>query len=142
MSKRLLRVSKRTRIACMPPVLEASSLTSPGSRSKGQIEVGGIAKAVLALQRARDLLFDVLTLERAGQTRDRDFLRSLSVDADYLMRPQRVEHLRDRQRAGGAEIRRAIDRDLRGSSGIVDDVADPHQIARHRNAGAQRRAPR
>ena len=44
---------------------------------------------------------------------DRNFLQVPGVDADHLMRAQGGEHLRHRQRAGGAEIRRAVDRDLR-----------------------------
>ena len=63
--------------------------------------------------------------------------RSRGIDADHLMRAQRGQDLRHLQRTGGAEIRRAVDRDLRGGAGIVDDVADPDQIARHGDAGAQ-----
>ena len=44
-------------------MLEASSLISPAIAIEGQAEIGGIAKAVAALQRARDLRFDVLALE-------------------------------------------------------------------------------
>ena len=43
----------------------------------------------------------------------------------------------DRQRAGGAEIRCAVDRDLRRIAGIVDHVADPHHVARDVDDGAQ-----
>jgi len=55
------------------------------------------------------------------------------------MRAQCGQHPVHRQHARGAEIRRAIDRDLRRVAGVVDDVADPHQIARDHNIGAQHR---
>ena len=110
-----------------------------GIAVEGQAEIGGFAEAVLALQRARDLLLDVLALDGAGKPRHRNLLDVPGVDADHLVRPQRVEDMGDRQRAGGAEIRRAVDRDLRRTAGVVDDVADPHQIARHGDAGAQHR---
>ena len=72
----------------MAPVLEASSLTSPDVAVEGQGQIGGVAEAVAALQRARDLQLDVLALERAGQPRDRNFLQVAGVDADHLMRAQ------------------------------------------------------
>ena len=90
-------------------------------------------------QRAGDLKFDVLALERARQPRHRNLAEIPGIDADHLMRPQRGEHLRGRQRAGGAEIGRAIDRDLRRRAGIVDDVADPHHVAGDGDVGAQHR---
>ena len=101
-------------VGCMAPVKAASSLISPGSRSKVSAEIGGVAEAVLALQRAGDLRLDILAVDRAGQPRHRNFPEIAGVDADHLMRAQRVDHLGDRQRACGAEIRRAVDRDLRG----------------------------
>ena len=86
-----------------------------------------------------DQLLDLLGFQRAGQPRHRDLLEVAGVDADHLMRAQGVEHLRHRQRAGGAEIRRAIDRDLGRAAGIVDEVADPHDIVGDGDVGAQHR---
>ena len=106
---------------------------------EGQAEVGGVAETAAVLQRARDLKRDVLALERARQPRHRDRLDVPGVDADHLMRLQGGDHLRRRQRAGGAEIGRAIDRDLCRGAGIVDDVADPHQVAGDGDVGAQHR---
>ena len=106
---------------------------------EGQSEVGGVAEAVPVLQRAGDRSLDVLAFERAGQPRDRNLPEIAGVDADHLMRAQRGQNPVHRHRAGGSEIRRAVDRDLRRRAGIVDDVADPHQIAGHRDVGAQHR---
>ncbi|MBA7696198.1 hypothetical protein ES703_104841 [subsurface metagenome] len=50
---------------------------------------------------------------------------------------QGVDDLGDRQRAGHAEIGRAIDRDARRRPGIVDDVADPHDVGGDHDIGAQ-----
>jgi hypothetical protein len=111
----------------------------PGIAIEGEAEIGGVAEPVPALQRAGDLLLDLLAFQRACEPRHRDFLEIAGVDADHLVRAQRVQHLRHRQRACRAEIGRAIDRDLRGSAGIVDDVADPHDIGRDVDGGAQRR---
>ena len=80
-----------------------------------------------------------MAVERARQPGHGNRLDVPGVDADHLMRLQRGEHLFGRQRAGGAEIGRAIDRDLRRGAGIVDDVADPHHVAGDGDAGAQHR---
>jgi hypothetical protein len=53
------------------------------------------------------------------------------------MRAQRVDHLSDRQRAGGAGIGGAVDGDACGSSSIVDDIADPHDVRGDHDIGAQ-----
>ena len=92
------------------------------------------------LQRMRDLGLDVLGVDGARQSRDRDRLDILGVDADHLMRLQRGEHLRGRQRAGGAEIGRAIDRDLCRRAGVVDDIADPHHVVGDGHIGAKHRS--
>ncbi len=102
-------------------------------------EILGLAKTVLALQRVGDQLLDLLGFQRAGKPRHRDLLEVAGVDADHLMRPQGGEHLRHRQRSGGAEIRRTIDRDLGRAAGIVDEVADPDDIAGYGDVGAQHR---
>ncbi|OIQ69546.1 hypothetical protein GALL_488490 [mine drainage metagenome] len=47
------------------------------------------------------------------------------------------DHLRGRQRAGSAEIGRAIDRNQRLRAGVVDHVADPHHVALDGNIGAK-----
>ena len=90
------------------------------------------------LDGAGDLKLDLLDFHGARQPRDRDFLDVPDVDADHLARAQGGDQLGGRQRAGGAEVGRAIDRDLRRGAGIVDDVADPHHFAGHRDIGAKR----
>ena len=55
------------------------------------------------------------------------------------MRLQRRDHLGGRQRAGGAEIGRAIDCDPRCRSGVVDHIADANDIAFHGDVGAKHR---
>ncbi len=86
------------------------------------------------LQRVGDLKLDLFCLQGARQPRHRNLLDIPGVDADHLMRAQGGDHLRGRQRAGGAQIRCAVDRDLRRSAGIVDDVADPHNVGRDGDA--------
>ncbi len=88
-SKRPLRWSNRTDVGCIAPVFEASSLRSCDVAIEGQAEVGGVAEAVAVLQRAGDLMLDVLALERARQPRHRNLPEIPGVDADHLMRPQR-----------------------------------------------------
>ncbi len=56
------------------------------------------------------------------------------------MRPQRFEHARDRHVAGLAEIGRAEHRDLRlVAADILDQVADPHDIAGNKDGAAEDR---
>jgi hypothetical protein len=106
---------------------------------EGQSEIGGVAQAAAVLQRVGDVLLDLLGFHGARQPGHRDLLDVLGLDADHVVRPQRGEHLRRRQRAGGAEIGRPIDRDLRRDPGMVDDVADPHHVAGDGDTGAQHR---
>ncbi len=63
---------------------------SPEVALEGQTEVGGVAEAVAALQRAGDLQFDVLA-ERCGRDeRVTETSREVAgVDADHLMGAQR-----------------------------------------------------
>ncbi len=104
---------------------------------EGQVDIGGVAEPVVMFQRMGDLKLDLFCLQGTRRPRHRNLLDIPGVDADHLMRAQCGDHLRGRQRAGGAQIRGAVDRDLRRRAGIVDDVADPHQITRNRNVGAQ-----
>ena len=138
-SKRPLRWSTRAATGCIAPVLEASSFISRDVPIEGQAEIGGVAEPVAVLQRPGDLKFDLLAVQTARRARHRNHLDVAGIDADHLMRPQGVEHLLGRQRTGGAEIGRAIDRDLRRRARIVDDVADPHDVAGDGDAGAKRR---
>jgi hypothetical protein len=129
-SKRPLRDSDRAAIGGIEPeVLQVAV--------EGERQVGGVAKPVAMFQRRRHRLLDILGGHGARQPRHRDFLNVAGVDADHLMRAQRGHDLRGRQRARGAEIRRAIDRDLRGRTRIVDHVADPDEVAGDGDAGPQ-----
>jgi len=106
---------------------------------EGQGQIGGVAEAAAMLQRVGNLEFDLPGRQRARQPGHGNRLDVLGVDADHLMRLQCGEHLFGWQRAGGAEIGRAIDRDQRRGAGIVEDVADPHHVAGDVDAGAQHR---
>jgi hypothetical protein len=110
-----------------------------GVAVEGQAEIGGLAEAIPALQRMGDGELDVLALQRPRQPGDGNLPEVAGVDADHLVRAQRGQHPVDRQRPCHAEIRRAIDRDCSRGAGVVDDVADPHQVARYRDIGAQHR---
>ena len=102
-----------------------------------QAEIGGLAEAVAVLERTGDLEPEFAGLDGARQPGHGDRLDVPGVDADHLMRLQRGNHLRGRQRAGGAEIGRPVDRDLRRCAGIVDHVADPNHGAGDGDAGAK-----
>ena len=52
------------------------------------------------------------------------------VDVDELVRTDRLDDAVGRHRAAGAEIGRAEDRHLGHCAGIVDQVADAHDVAR------------
>ena len=95
---------------------------------EGDGEAVGVAKPAAMLQRLCHRRLDVLGRDVARPPRHRDLLDVPGVDADHLVGAQRREDLRGRDRAGGAEIGRAVDRDLRRLSGIVDEVADPHHV--------------
>ena len=104
---------------------------------EGQLEICGIAKPAAMLDGAGDLKLDLFALHGACQPRDRNFLDAAGRNPDHLARAQGGKHLGYRQRAGGAEIGRAIDRDLRRGTRVVDDVADPHHLAGHGDIGAK-----
>ena len=61
--------------------------------------------------------------------RHHDLADAAGVDPDHPVRAQRRQHLAHRQRAGGAEVGRAEDRDVGGDAGIFDEVADAHDVA-------------
>jgi hypothetical protein len=106
---------------------------------EGQSEIGGVAQAAAVLQRVCDILLDLLGFHGTREPGHRDLLDVFGLDADHLVRAEHAEHLRGRQRAGGAEIGSPIDRDLRRDTGIVDDVADPHHVAGDGDIGAEHR---
>ena len=60
----------------------------------------------------------------AAGARHDDFGEAVRVDADELVRPDRVENAIGCDRAGGAEIGRAENRHVGDRSGILDEIAD------------------
>ncbi len=68
------------------------------------------------------------------------FGQSRGIDPDHVMRPQRFEHARDRHVAGLAKVGRAEHRDLSlFAADILDQIADPHDIARNQHGAAEGR---
>ena len=106
---------------------------------EGQRNIGGFAEAAAMFQRVGDLGLDVLGIDRARKSRDRDRLDVAGFDADHLMRPQRAQHLLGRQRTCRAEVWCAVDGDPGRGAGVVDDVADPHHFVGNADIGAQHR---
>ena len=56
------------------------------------------------------------------------------------MRHDRRDDALDRDAAGLAEIGRAEDRDIGGGAGVLDEIADAHDLADHRDRRLERRA--
>ena len=138
-SKRPLRGSYRLETGCSAPVFEASSWISWTSRSNVRLRLAASPRPLRCSSACATWSCDFPGLDGARQPRHGDRLDVPGIDADHLMRLQRGDHLRGRQRAGGAEIGRAVDRDLRRCAGIVDHVADPHHVAGDGDAGAKHR---
>ena len=63
----------------------------------------------------------------------------MRVDRDHLMRAQRRQQSGHGERAAGANVGRAVDRDVRRRAGIVQNVADTNEIGCDGNIRAQRR---
>ena len=53
--------------------------------NEGQRDVAGPAEPVAALERARQLLLDLLAVDGARKPRDGDLLQLAGVDADHLV---------------------------------------------------------
>ena len=93
----------------------------------------------MALERPRDAHGNFLRGDRAAGAGDDHLGKPARVDADKLVRPDRFDHALGRHRAAGAEIGRAEDRHLGDGPGILDEIADPHDVAGHGDVGAERR---
>jgi hypothetical protein len=98
-----------------------------------------LAEAVLTCQRLGDARGNLLPDNRAARARDDHFGKPAGIDADELVRPDRLDDPLRRHRAPGAEIGRAEDRHVGDRPGIIDEVADAHDVGGHGDAGAQRR---
>ena len=102
-------------------------------------DIARFAHAETAGQRLRHARRNLLRGDGAARARDDDFGQAAGVDVDELMRPDRLDDAVGRHRAAGAEVGRAEDRHVGHRAGIVDQVADMHDVAGDGDVGAQRR---
>ena len=93
----------------------------------------------MAFQRFGDAGGDFLGVDGAARARDHHFGNSTRVDVEELMRPDRLDHALGGHRAAGAEIGCTEDRHIGDRAGMLDEIADAHDIADHGDVGAQRR---
>ena len=102
-------------------------------------DVARFAQAEMAGQRPRYARRNLLRGDGAAGARDDDFGQAAGVDVDELVRANGLDDAVGRHRAAGAEIGRTEDRHLGHHAGIVDQVADAHDVAGDGDARAQRR---
>ena len=105
-------------------------------------DIARIAEAVLAGQRLSDAGGDFPRGDGAAGARHDDFGKPAGVDADELVRPDRVENAVGRDRARRAEIGRAEDRHVGDRPGIFDEIADGDDVAGDGDARLERRQRR
>ena len=65
----------------------------------------------------------------AARARHLDLVDAAGIEADQRVRAHRFDHRFGRHRAGGAEIGRAEDRHVGDDAGMLDQIADAHEIA-------------
>ena len=104
------------------------------SRSKSTIMLRASPRPNWPAQRLRDACRNLLRGDGAAGARDDHFGKprvSMSIE---LVRTDRLDDAFGRHRAAGAEIGRAEDRHVGDRAGIVDQVADAHDVARDGDA--------
>ena len=92
-------------------------------------DVLGRAERVLRGQRLRDAVLDILGGNSAAGARHHHFAEVAGVEPDQRMGAHRLDHGVGRHRAGGAEIGRAENRHFGDDAGMIDQIADAHDIA-------------
>jgi hypothetical protein len=102
-------------------------------------DVARRAEPVLAFQRLGDAGGDFLRGDGAACARHHHFGDPAGVDTDELVRLDRFDHALGGHCAAGAEIGRAKDRHIGDRAGMLDEIADAHDVADHGDIGAQRR---
>ena len=102
-------------------------------------EVLRLAQPVAAREGVGDAHLDVGEVDRTSRAGDLDRGQPGGVDQIDVIPLDRVEHPLDRDRSGGADVGRAEDRGVGGCAGVLDQVADAHDVARHRDGALERR---
>ena len=109
----------------------ASTCIARISRSNDDGDVLRLAEAELAGDRARDAVVDLLGGDGARQPRHDDLAQAVGVESGDVVRPQRLGDARAPApmpvwpRSGARKIGT-----LGGGAGVLDQVADPHDVAR------------
>ena len=102
-------------------------------------DVARLAETILSFQRLRDARRNLLRGDGAARPGDDHFGKPAGVDADELMRLGRLDDAVGRDHTPGAEVGRAEDRHVGSRPGILDQIADAHDVPGHGDVGAQRR---
>ncbi len=84
---------------------------------------------ILSGQRPHDARLDVLRRDQATLARHRDLCEPARIETDNMVQPYGFDHPVRRHTAGLAEIGRAEDRHVGDRAGIVDEIANAHDLA-------------
>ena len=95
------------------------------------LDIVRIAEAVLTGQRLRDASGNLLRGDRAACAHDDYVGKPAGVDADELMRSDGIDDAVGRDGTRGAEVGRTENRHVGNRPGIVDEIADAHDVASH-----------
>ena len=104
--------------------------TSP---SKLNVRLLGVGAAPALGERAHDACLELLGGDRGGGAGNDDFGQAAGVEIDDLVRQHRLDHAARRHAAGLAEVGRAEDRHVGRGAGVLDEIANAHDLADHRD---------